>query len=167
MAVRSQTLEQRDAVVGELIRYISGHLKEPLSESGLAEMVCFSQSYCCRAFLAVMGETLGEFIRRVRLERAAILLAQGCSLSEVAMAVGYGGADALIRAFFRRFDCTPSRFRELNEGRAIQFPSYRTINGTEPGSQYEEGVYTAFGAITTFVYDHVRLGEWRDRQRHG
>ena len=60
-----------------------------------------------------MGETVGDYLRRRRVEVAAWrLIAQPrLAVLDVALSVGFGSAEAFARAFKGRFDCTPSAWR--------------------------------------------------------
>lgn len=65
-----------------------------------------------RACLAELGERPGAWLRRLRLERAADLLAHGrLAVGEVALACGYGDAAAFARAFRRHFGHAPGAGR--------------------------------------------------------
>lgn len=54
-----------------VIEFIDYHLDEPLELDALAAVANFSAFHFHRLFTAWMGETLGEYVRRRRLEVAA------------------------------------------------------------------------------------------------
>jgi AraC family transcriptional regulator len=60
-----------------------------------------------------MGETLGDYLRRRRVEIAATrLVAQPrVSVLQLALSVGFGSAEAFARAFKKRFGCSPTLWR--------------------------------------------------------
>ena len=62
------------ARLNRVINYIDEHLDEPLSLQELAQVAAFSPFHFHRIFKALTGETLGAFVWRLRLERAANLL---------------------------------------------------------------------------------------------
>lgn len=65
-----------------------------------------------RAALAELGERPGAWLRRLRLARAADLLAHGSlPAQQVALAVGYGDAAAFARAFRRLYGLSPQAHR--------------------------------------------------------
>lgn len=92
--------------------FVRRNLTGDLSVEALAEAVHFSPFHFHRVFTAVTGETVGTFVRRLRLERAIQLMrgAPGRSLSEVAGAVGFGSLSAFSRAFRRAYGLPPSRW---------------------------------------------------------
>lgn len=57
----------------------------------MADEACFSRFHFHRLFVLATGETPAEFVERIRLERAAlILLADDASIMSLAMDVGFG-----------------------------------------------------------------------------
>ena len=96
-----------------VLAYIDVNLDRPLALDALAAVANFSAFHFHRLFTAWMGETLGEFVRRRRLEVAAQRLAAQPRLpvTEVALAVGFGSTEAFSRAFKQRFGVTPTGWR--------------------------------------------------------
>ena len=97
-----------------VIDHIDRHLDEQLELETLAAVANFSAFHFHRLFSAWMGETLGEYLRRRRLEVAAQRLAAQPRLSvlQVALGVGFGSSEAFSRAFKSRFGRTPSAWRD-------------------------------------------------------
>ncbi|GAB5519293.1 MAG: hypothetical protein RhofKO_15440 [Rhodothermales bacterium] len=63
----------------------------------------------------MVGEGVAEYVRRVRLEQAAIALkATTDPITNVAFDSGYGSHEAFTRAFRRQFGVSPSTFRSGN-----------------------------------------------------
>ena len=62
-----------------------------------------------------MGETLGDYLRRRRVEVAAMRLAAQprTTVLNIALSVGFGSAEAFARAFRSRFGCSPTAWRAL------------------------------------------------------
>ncbi|HEY3195909.1 MAG TPA: AraC family transcriptional regulator [Candidatus Dormibacteraeota bacterium] len=73
----------------------------------------FSSFHFHRLFTAWFGETLGEYVRRRRLETAALRLVAQPRLPvlQVALSVGFGSTEAFARAFKARFGSTPTAWR--------------------------------------------------------
>jgi AraC family transcriptional regulator len=99
--------------IHRVLAHIDAHLDRPLDLNALAGVAHFSPFHFHRVFAAWTGETLGDYLRRRRLEVAAQrLLAQPqLQVLELALAVGFGSAEAFSRAFRQRFGCTPSAWR--------------------------------------------------------
>lgn len=64
-----------------------------------------------RIFLDETGMPLSDWRQVARLMEAAALLVDGGSVTDAALAAGYGGTSAFIHAFRRRFGQTPTAFR--------------------------------------------------------
>lgn len=95
-----------------LADHVRRNLRGDLSVEALARTVHFSPFHFHRLFTAVMGETVGTFVRRARLERAVQLMRTrpDRSLSRVARTVGFGSLSAFSRAFRRAYGLAPSRW---------------------------------------------------------
>lgn len=94
-------------------RHIDAHLDQPLELADLAAVANFSPYHFHRLFSAWMGETLGAYLRRRRLEVAALrLLAQPRTpLLQIALMVGFGSNEAFAHAFKARFGCSATAWR--------------------------------------------------------
>lgn len=96
-----------------VLLHIQSHLDDELSLDTLAELTCFSPIHFHRLFKGMIGETVIEHIRRIRLERAAIRLANGFSnVTNAAFDAGYETVESFSRSFKKRFGCPPSRYQE-------------------------------------------------------
>ena len=90
---------QQDPLVLDLIRRILDQRDELLTEIRLADSVCYSVTHIRRVFYAAMGESLGDFMRRLRLERAAGMLSLGNRpIVDIALAANYQSGEAFARA---------------------------------------------------------------------
>jgi AraC family transcriptional regulator len=99
----------------------------------LARVAHFSAFHFHRVFLSWTGETLGDYLRRRRLEVAAIRLVGQPKLSilNVAVSVGFGSAEAFARAFKTRFGCTASAWRTSTAQQ--RNPGQELRNSGQPG----------------------------------
>ena len=103
--------------IHRVVAHIDAHLDEPLDLERLAAVANFSAFHFHRLFRAWTGETLGDYLRRRRIETGAMrLLAQPRStVLEIALAVGFGSGEAFARAFKSRFGASPSAWREARQ----------------------------------------------------
>jgi AraC family transcriptional regulator len=102
--------------------HIERHLVEELRLEELARVACFSPFHFHRIYAAMTGETIREFVARLRLERAAsaLLRLPERSVTEIALDSGFGGSAAFARAFRAAYGTTASEFRKI--GKAIRKP---------------------------------------------
>ena len=96
-----------------VLAYIDQQLDQPLELATLAEVAHFSPFHFHRLFSAWMGETLGDYVRRRRVEVAAMRLAAQPRLTvlNAALGVGFGSSEAFSRAFRLHFGLPPSIWR--------------------------------------------------------
>ncbi|HEX7265298.1 MAG TPA: AraC family transcriptional regulator [Candidatus Dormibacteraeota bacterium] len=96
-----------------VVEYIDRQLDQQLELDTLARVANFSSFHFHRLFTAWMGETLGDYVRRRRLEVAALRLVSQprVPVLQVALSVGFGSTEAFARAFKTRFGSTPSAWR--------------------------------------------------------
>jgi AraC family transcriptional regulator len=125
----------------KVLEYIDRKIDEPLDLTTLAQVAHFSPFHFHRLFAAWMGERLGDYLRRRRLEIAATRLVgqPRTSVLAVALAVGFGSGEAFGRAFKNRFGCSPTswRCRQLDRRRKHSNPdqTFRNDDQEALGSQ--------------------------------
>lgn len=96
-------------------QYIYDHSDQAISLDDLARYTGFSKYHFNRMFFAATGYQLGEFIQRLKLEKALHLIKQGNhNIIDVALSVGYESPSSFTRAFKKNFSITP---REVAQGR--------------------------------------------------
>ena len=105
-----------------VLEYIDQHLDASLELETLASVANFSSFQFHRLFSAWMGETLGEYLRRRRLERAAqrLVTQPRQPVLQVALSVGFGSTEAFARAFKARFGTTPTEWRSAQHRKRNQ-----------------------------------------------
>lgn len=98
-----------------VVDHVRENPRGDLSVETLARVAHFSPYHFHRVFTAVMGETVGTFVRRVRLERATQLMraAPDRPLGEVALDSGFGSQSDFSRTFKRHYGMAPSQWDRL------------------------------------------------------
>jgi AraC family transcriptional regulator len=92
--------------------YIQNHLGEALPLEELARVAHFSPYHFHRVFRGMVGESVKEHVRRLRLERAALRLKNGDQpVLRIALDAGYETHESFTRAFSAMFGLPPSVFR--------------------------------------------------------
>jgi len=101
------------ARINRVIDFVEANIDQDLSLSSLAEVANFSPYHFHRIFGALMGETLGRFIQRLRIERAAnmLILNPKISITEVALDCGFSSSAAFARTFREAFGMSASEWR--------------------------------------------------------
>lgn len=94
--------------VQQMQDYIEAHIDEKIGLSDLARVAHFSPWYCYRLFQEHTGFTPSNYLRRLRLSRAALRLKNdGARIIDAAFELGFGSADGFTRAFYREFGLLP------------------------------------------------------------
>ena len=84
------------------------------SLSGLAESVGVHPVTLARAFRRAFGCTVGEYVRRLRIDHAAHQLAQTeLPLAEIALAAGFSDQSHFSNLFRRHTGLSPFKFRRV------------------------------------------------------
>jgi AraC family transcriptional regulator len=94
------------------IDYVASHLGERLRLADVARAARLSPFHFHRVFQVLAGETLAEFVKRLRLERALVMMAHGrrSSLTTIAMQCGFSASSDFSRCFKQRYGASPSTF---------------------------------------------------------
>ncbi len=94
--------------------YIQTHLASELTLSRVCAQLYVSRSYLCKAFRELTGTTLCDYVRRVRVHRARMLLVStGLSIDEVADRCGFRSSTYFATVFRREMGISPSQFRRM------------------------------------------------------
>jgi len=105
----------------KFIRKLSAIVRERMSDpefgpEALARSMAVSRPHLNRKLLAIIGLRTNEFIRTMRLQRAAELLqAEAGSVSEIAYQVGFDHLSYFAHSFKKQFGDLPSQFRRNNK----------------------------------------------------
>jgi AraC family transcriptional regulator len=94
--------------------FIDAHLGDEISVGTLARVACFSPYHFHRLFTALVGEPPAEYVRRLRLEKAAVLLTKNRleTVTAVAQTCGFSTSALFCRLFQARFGMPPTAWRE-------------------------------------------------------
>ena len=97
----------------KLVSFISENFKEDIDIKKVEAISLYSYRNINRIFTAIHNETIGKYINRLRLEKAAhYLFYSEMGISEIAYEVGYEDRAAFSKAFKVKFGYSPSAFKE-------------------------------------------------------
>ena len=86
-------------------------MSDPPQLEELGKLVGSSPYYLSRVFSQEAGMTIQQYIRQIRMERAAELLRTGqCNVTEAAFEVGYSSLSHFSAAFRETFGCCPGLY---------------------------------------------------------
>lgn len=96
-----------------VLEYIGEHYAEELTIPQLARICYFSEYHFMRFFKKYMGISCLEYIKTLRLEKAASLLGQNAgSILEISLASGFSNLSYFYREFKKKYGMTPKQFIE-------------------------------------------------------
>jgi AraC family transcriptional regulator len=99
--------------VGQIEELLRGGFTESLTLEQIARQVGVHPVHLATTFKRHCGETVGEYIRRLRVEFAARKLSEGEStLAHIALAAGFVDHSHFCRTFKRATGMTPGQYRE-------------------------------------------------------
>jgi transcriptional regulator GlxA family with amidase domain len=97
----------------ETAEYMQGHLETPASIPELAARVNISERELERLFRKYLQSTPVAFYRRLRLEKARLLLRQTShSITNVAIRCGFGSTSHFSRCYRKHYGCAPKEERK-------------------------------------------------------
>jgi AraC-like DNA-binding protein len=103
---------RRVAAIDTARSYILSRYRESLSLSEIAAACGMAPSTLCESFPQVAGVPVWRYVQRLRLQDAALALAEGVeNLSALALDLGFSSHSHFAQAFRAQFGRTPSQFR--------------------------------------------------------
>jgi len=106
---RQQRLAQER--VEQVVFLLKQNLAEPPSLEELGKKIGCSHFYLSRIFSTQTGQTITQYLRQLRMDKAAELLRGGeHNVTEVALEVGYSSLSHFSAAFHETFGCCPGLY---------------------------------------------------------
>lgn len=138
----------------------------------LAHVAGLSRFHLSRVFQAHTGESLADFARRIRLERAAHRLQYtNSSVAELAYEAGYSNGESFSRAFRHFFGCCPTDYRDERSGDwRLKTPSHvhwapdGELPALAPKNVDSEIALVSLKKLRLAAFRHI--GDWRQIGPH-
>ena len=122
MATKSSTQKHYQNRINIVWQYIQHNLDKNLSLEEMADVACISPYHFHRIFRAYTGESVNQYSKRLRLERAAAhLQCRSKDITAIGLACGYETSAAFSKAFKQHFSVTPSEYRKLSHSNLSQY----------------------------------------------
>lgn len=174
MEQRPETLNDYQQRIIKVLVYIDQHKSDPLTVEDLASIACFSPFHFHRLFHAFVGESLYAYIKRLRLEQAALQLRNSdLPVTDIAFNAGFDTPGAFAKAFRDRFGISPTGFRTRNlitSSEGIHSDNGQTLSQTmeeimKPGIRQLEDQTVMF-VRRMGSYDKAAEEAWRVLMKH-
>jgi len=109
--VKTQELFYRSQI-NQAVKFILEHLDENITIAEIAKSANFSPFHFHRIFTAYIGESLGSYVRRLRVERSLFsLIESNISITQIAFTMGFASNSAYTKAFTKHYGKAPSQVR--------------------------------------------------------
>lgn len=100
-------------LIVDIINYIEDHLEDEISVETVSTFSGYSPHHFQKMFAACVGMSLGSYLRRRRLTKAAQRLVKTQErIIEIALSSGFDSQEAFTRAFKSMFFSTPKDYRD-------------------------------------------------------
>jgi two-component system response regulator YesN len=108
---------QENNLIHEIARYVQQRLDRDISVQEIAAQFYLSREYVSRRFKQEFGETISDFILRLRMERAQTLLVNPTlKIAQIAHMTGYDDEKYFSKVFKKAFGLTPAEYRRKMTG---------------------------------------------------
>lgn len=147
--------------IQKMIDWLEDHLAETPALLTMAKQIGYSPYYCSSRFHAIVGVTLKTYVSGRRLCRAALDIRDTDErIIDIAIKYGFSSQQALTRAFFHAYGCTPAAYRKkplpvpFRNKKEVLFPDYYLQKG-EP--TMNKTILTEAHVRTVFIPAHKYL----------
>jgi len=103
-----------------VVDWVYENLEKEMTVSDLAKIAKMKQAHLERRVKRVFKMSVGQFVRRARIDRAAQLLQNSdLGIAEIALECGYSEQSSLTRQFKSAVGCPPGEFRKKRDDSAV------------------------------------------------
>ncbi|WP_124067712.1 AraC family transcriptional regulator [Clostridium sp. E02] len=121
-------MEEKKKIVSEIIDYVETNLSFPerLNVEEIARHAGYSRFHLNRVFSQTTGSTIHQYIKKQRLQQAAVKLLEGKeSIAAISLEAAYQSQQAFSLAFKQEYGCTPMAYR--NAGIHIEISKQNVV----------------------------------------
>lgn len=113
MLAHNYSTREYSSLIKKCIEYIRFHYQEPLSLEILAKHCAVTPSYLSIQFRRETGNTVTEYIHKIRIQHAILLLnSTQSSIQEIASQCGFPDSNYFTRTFKKAKGITPNAYRK-------------------------------------------------------
>lgn len=98
--------------VYQVLKYINDNIDKKLTTEETSALFGYSKWYFCKKFHKCTNMTFNEYVRRYRIQLAAVDILQGKKVTDVAYSYGYESIGGFNKAFFKEYECLPREYRK-------------------------------------------------------
>jgi AraC family transcriptional regulator len=111
--------------INKVVDYIEDNISEVITLSDIAAVSDMSKYHFHKIFKSITGETVADYIKRVRLEKSAdMLIRTSNSMTLIAYESGFSSSSVFSREFKRKYSISPRDFR-------LMFSCFKRFNNSD------------------------------------
>ncbi|UQZ86290.1 putative response regulatory protein [Paenibacillus konkukensis] len=111
-SMENETKNDREHTVEKIKQYIRRHLTEDVSLQAVADYMYMHPVHISRIYKLETGENLSDYILRLKMEMAAVMLAdRSVKNYEIALKLGYQNPNYFNKVFKKYYSLTPQEYR--------------------------------------------------------
>lgn len=129
-------------LINQIIDYILLHFDEELTVKRIADDFHYSEYYFCRSFKAATGESVYQFMKRLKMDQSAIdiKLKKEQSITDIGLNYGYSASN-YSTAFRKHHHLSPASFRNSLSTANKPNPFYpKAVSSFEAFADYEKKI---------------------------
>lgn len=163
MPSNEHQIEEYQIRVNRAINYINTNFAQPITLHELANIACFSKFHFHRIFKALLGETITDFIWRIRLQKAAHLLVfdRRKSVTIIGMECGFSSSQNFSKMFKQMYNVTPSQFRNSKDFRDPSFFDRNSGNNHSNSGNIQGNSGKDLAPQTGYIINQERAHEYK------
>ena len=104
--------------------FIDHHFCDDIDLHNIASEAYFSKFHFVRLFKTIYGKTPHQYLIKVRLENAKILLEKNATVMDTCFGVGFSSVTSFTELFKIHFRISPSKYRSAYKQRQDQIKAY-------------------------------------------
>jgi AraC family transcriptional regulator len=142
--MQSTTRDEYIQSVYKVVFYIEQNYNENLTLEELAQVASFSKFHFHIIFKSIIGESLADYIRRVRLQSSSKMFTSNEKITTIALDSGYETNSSFTKAFKKHLGITPKEFSlnvKKRKGNKMLTPKFIEIDDIEILSVRGTGAY--------------------------
>lgn len=149
--------------INRAINYILDHINEDISVDDISAHCNFSKYYFSRMFKMATGESIYEFIKRVRMDQSAFRLKieKNRSITDISCDYGYSSSN-YSSAFKQHYNLSPIKFRHSIEEKSLSNPFINNATiGLESFDECNEKISIEILDDCLVIYERYK-GNYKD-----
>ena len=172
MGNKKATRQDYSKRLNAVVEYINNNLDRKISVTELANISNLSLFHFHRIMKSLLGESIGNYITRTRVETAALLIRYtNLEIQEIARNVGYVNPSSLNKIFKQYYNISPTAYRnnkestitkpvigifniKLDTPRILEIPDIEVIYINITGEYGNDNYQKAWTELGTFVKEN-------------